>query len=96
MTNILLWIDNAHMDQQINIEALRAALQSMTRGQARALAVVADLSPSTVEKFRLNHIKELKFTKLRKLFVALATFDPVAGSAETTDTGVTAEPAAQG
>lgn len=59
------------MDKQIDIEALRVQLASMTRAEVRGLAVAAGLSCSTIEKFRLGHIAEPRFSKLRAIQAAL-------------------------
>lgn len=72
MTTIRKWIDNPFMDRQIDIESLRDYLAKLTRGQARTLATEAKLSPATVEKFRLKHIKEPRQAKLVALNSAIA------------------------
>jgi hypothetical protein len=60
------------MHQQIDVEALRASLAKMSRAEVRSLAIGAGLKPSTIEKFRLNHIAEPRLSKLEKLRDALA------------------------
>lgn len=59
------------MDKQIDLEALRARLAQMSRAEARELAIKAGLKCSTVEKFRLGHIKEPRLSKLEKIRAAL-------------------------
>jgi hypothetical protein len=59
------------MDKHMDIEALRARLASMTRAEVRGLAVAAGLSCSTLEKFRLGHIAEPRFSKLQAIQSAI-------------------------
>lgn len=60
------------METIIDVEALRARLKALSRADARRVAVGAGLACSTVEKFRLNRIKEPKVSKLEKLAAELA------------------------
>lgn len=53
------------------IEALRSKLQALTRQEVLALADAAKVARSTVEKFRLNHIKEPRASKVERLQKAL-------------------------
>lgn len=75
-------MDNPQMDKQIDIEAMRTSLQSMTRAQVLDLAVAAGLKPSTIEKFRLNRIAEPKLSKLQALQRSLAKHKKLAEPAK--------------
>jgi hypothetical protein len=63
------------LQDPLDIEALRGELRKLTRKEARALALKADLKPATVEKFRLGYITEPRVNKLRALADALAAND---------------------
>lgn len=63
------------MDSSKSIEELRARLKAMSRAEAIALAKEAGLAASTVEKFRLNHIKEPRLSKLDALRAAIKRID---------------------
>jgi transcriptional regulator with XRE-family HTH domain len=65
----------------LDVESLRAKLRELSRKEARAIALKADLSPSTIEKFRLGHILEPRIGKLRALADALAANDSRRGRA---------------
>lgn len=59
------------MDKPNPVEDLRAKLAALSRAEVRAIASEAGLSGSTVEKFRLGHIKEPRLSKLDALRTAL-------------------------
>lgn len=73
MSSIRLWITITDMQMQIDVESIRSRLKAMTRAEVIRLARSAGLAPSTVEKFRLSHIKEPRHSKLQKLAAALGS-----------------------
>lgn len=64
------------MDNQIDVEALRATLRAMTRGEVIRIAAAAEVPASTVQKFRGGHINEPGAFKVQALMKALAADKP--------------------
>lgn len=60
------------MDQRINTESLRKLLVGMKRKDVRALCQAANVSLSTVSKFRSGDTDEMGSTKVDALSEALA------------------------
>lgn len=59
------------MDSQIDVEALRKRLVALGRKRTRELAKQAGLACETVDKFRRNHIREPRLSKLQALIALL-------------------------
>jgi predicted transcriptional regulator len=60
------------MDRQIDVETLRATLKAMARADLLEVSKEADLSHSTVDKFRRGLIKEPGVFKVQALLKAVS------------------------
>jgi hypothetical protein len=67
--------NNDGMESQIDIEGLRARLKAMSRADVLELAKAAELSPSTVQKFRSGVITEPGGFKVQALVSALKAME---------------------